>query len=241
MKINLHNHSNYSDGLFSVEAILHNADRLGIGMVSITDHNEIRGSLEALKAASSYKVIVIPGIELFFWYMGKITELLVYFRKSDEILGFYNEFLSNKFIPTVKKPEELAVLVKKYNGMAIMPHPLAHKGCLRNKFDYPTINLEEKNTMTIDAKGSVNSKCFGGADLHLYKNSMKCFTEVVGNPTVDDLFNGNFESKAVDNCRMSPLKRNFQRTMITPLDIKYLTLQLVRKKIFNKGFIKPYI
>jgi asparagine synthase (glutamine-hydrolysing) len=45
MIYDLHLHSNYSDGLMSVETIFQKAKELNISVV-ITDHNEIRGSIE---------------------------------------------------------------------------------------------------------------------------------------------------------------------------------------------------
>ena len=61
----LHLHSLYSyDGTASVPAILRRAKQIGLDVIAITDHDEIKGSLKALELASAYGLEVIPGIEI---------------------------------------------------------------------------------------------------------------------------------------------------------------------------------
>lgn len=66
-KINLHIHSNYSDGFHSVKRILKEADKLGFEYIAITDHNEIKGSLKAIEKTKTHRVKVIPGLNYFFY------------------------------------------------------------------------------------------------------------------------------------------------------------------------------
>jgi hypothetical protein len=62
----LHIHSTYSwDGTARVEEILdHAAHRAGLDIIAITDHDEIRGSLEGRELAHKYGLEVIPGMEV---------------------------------------------------------------------------------------------------------------------------------------------------------------------------------
>ena len=58
--VDLHFHSNYSDGYNSIPAIVEKALELGIG-IALTDHNEIRGAVEL---SAHRDVFSIPGIEI---------------------------------------------------------------------------------------------------------------------------------------------------------------------------------
>lgn len=61
----LHIHTIYSyDGTASVPAVLSHAQRIGLNVIAITDHDEIAGSLKALELAPKFGVEVIPAIEI---------------------------------------------------------------------------------------------------------------------------------------------------------------------------------
>jgi len=64
LKLDLHVHSMYSeDGEGSPKEIIKNLKKKGISGVSITDHNTVKGSIQALKVAPK-DFLVIPGIEI---------------------------------------------------------------------------------------------------------------------------------------------------------------------------------
>ncbi|MFH1420772.1 MAG: PHP domain-containing protein [Candidatus Aenigmatarchaeota archaeon] len=67
----LHCHSYYSkaltvkvEGLNSPEELVKRASAVGLNVLALTDHDEIRGVKEALKAGKKYGVTVIPGEEI---------------------------------------------------------------------------------------------------------------------------------------------------------------------------------
>lgn len=61
----LHMHTIYSyDGTASVSAVLKRAKQIGLDVIAITDHDEIKGSLKALELAPKYGIEVIPGVEV---------------------------------------------------------------------------------------------------------------------------------------------------------------------------------
>ena len=84
-KAQLHIHSNYTDGLYSVETILKEAKKRKFDIISITDHNEIRGTIRAFELAKKYDLLVIPGIELYFKIDNRIYDLLVYFKEIENV------------------------------------------------------------------------------------------------------------------------------------------------------------
>ena len=60
-----HIHSYYSfDSLNKPLEIIKTALKKGINAISVTDHNTIKGSLEAKKLSKEYNILVITGIEL---------------------------------------------------------------------------------------------------------------------------------------------------------------------------------
>src|SRR5271157_1826283 len=61
----LHIHTLYSfDGTSTVSAVLKKAVEVGLDVIAITDHDEIRGALEAEERAPLYGIEVIPGSEI---------------------------------------------------------------------------------------------------------------------------------------------------------------------------------
>ena len=64
MKIDLHIHSNYSDGQMTLPEIFKEASERGITALSITDHDSIDGQAEAKRLASRYNIRYIVGLEL---------------------------------------------------------------------------------------------------------------------------------------------------------------------------------
>ncbi len=62
--IDLHLHSTYSDGTFSPIELVRMASAKGISAVSITDHDTVDGTEDALREGSTCGVRVIPGVEL---------------------------------------------------------------------------------------------------------------------------------------------------------------------------------
>jgi predicted metal-dependent phosphoesterase TrpH len=61
----LHMHTIYSyDGTASVPAVLARAKQVGLDAIAITDHDEIKGSLQAFDLAPKYGIEVILGLEI---------------------------------------------------------------------------------------------------------------------------------------------------------------------------------
>lgn len=122
----LHSHSIHSDGNASVKTLLRVA-RLRKIAFSITDHNEIKGSLIASRQK---KVKVIPGVEVTS-NMGR--DLLCYFYDFRDLRLFYakyvmknkinhNPFSLDRSLLRLSE-EELIEGSRDFNGVISMPHP----------------------------------------------------------------------------------------------------------------------
>lgn len=62
--IDLHVHSNHSDGLDSPEALVKRARAKGISAIALTDHDSMEGVTEARNAGRHFSVEVVPGVEI---------------------------------------------------------------------------------------------------------------------------------------------------------------------------------
>lgn len=102
----LHIHSIYSyDATTTVRAVLKQAADVGLDVIAITDHDEVRGSLEAQQLAPMYGIEVIPGVEV----STSDGHLLALFITTQPPAGM-------SLIDTL-------IHIGKQGGVAIAPHP----------------------------------------------------------------------------------------------------------------------
>lgn len=64
MKIDLHTHSTFSDGTDTPTMLVANAQKAGVGVVALCDHDTFDGLSEAMEMGRRIGVRVIPGIEI---------------------------------------------------------------------------------------------------------------------------------------------------------------------------------
>ena len=64
-KVDLHIHSNASDGQLSPSEVVHKSAEQGLSVIALTDHDTVNGIAEALEAAQAYpRLTVIPALEI---------------------------------------------------------------------------------------------------------------------------------------------------------------------------------
>jgi predicted metal-dependent phosphoesterase TrpH len=186
----LHIHTLYSyDGTASVPAVLAQAKKVGLDVIAITDHDEIRGALKALELAPRYGIEVIPGIE--------IT------TAEGDLLAFHVTEKIPRGLPlidTVRSVHELG-------GFCVAPHPMAGGfgmkslsaysilRALRNSEVAQTlIGIETYNATTIDRMGNhyatilaqhVDLAKLGNSDAHIIKAIGLAATEFEGDTAKD--------------------------------------------------------
>lgn len=64
MKIDMHLHSNYSDGSFSPYALVDEAKKIGLDVISLTDHDTINGVVIAMAYGEEKAIKVLSGVEI---------------------------------------------------------------------------------------------------------------------------------------------------------------------------------
>ena len=79
--IDLHIHSNYSDGSDTIEQILQQAQALKLNQIAITDHNTLEGALYA-KSFNLNTLELITGIEISCDFNNQELHILGYFPSS---------------------------------------------------------------------------------------------------------------------------------------------------------------
>jgi predicted metal-dependent phosphoesterase TrpH len=62
--IDLHTHSNYSDGSLSPAALVERAAAAGVEVLALTDHDSVAGLDEAQRAANEQSLRLVPGVEI---------------------------------------------------------------------------------------------------------------------------------------------------------------------------------
>ena len=85
--VDLHTHSNKSDGSLSPTELIDYAVEKGLSAIALTDHDTTDGIKEALKAAEGKNIEVIPGIEFSSEYEGQ----------DIHIVGLYIDYESEFF------------------------------------------------------------------------------------------------------------------------------------------------
>jgi DNA repair ATPase RecN/histidinol phosphatase-like PHP family hydrolase len=126
IRADLHIHSFGQDGSYDVsdtemlpERIVDEAIKCDLGIISITDHNEIANSFKAIKYSENKPIFVIPGIEI----CTIQGHLLAYFGTYNDLNRFYKKLT----IPDDKKIckeglERCLDFVQENNGIGILAH-----------------------------------------------------------------------------------------------------------------------
>lgn len=113
-KVDLHSHTNYSDGFHSPGELVHKAREVGIDILSITDHDSVNAINEARKIGKKLGIEIIPGVEISSDLRGAEVHILGYFIDTDnKELEHYLEFFREERILRASR------IVNKLNNLGI--------------------------------------------------------------------------------------------------------------------------
>ncbi|OIO02262.1 hypothetical protein AUJ67_03000 [Candidatus Desantisbacteria bacterium CG1_02_49_89] len=90
-KVDLHVHTNKSDGTFSPEEAVDYACTLGLSAIAITDHDTVLGIQPAMVRGDKYGIEIIPGIEISAEWVENGVELEVH------MLGYFIDHRNSGF------------------------------------------------------------------------------------------------------------------------------------------------
>ena len=123
MKVDLHIHTIYSDGVFSPERIVDTAIEAGLDAIAITDHDNVLAYPIAVDYAkkianSGGKTLeILPGVEINTIYKGTEIHILVYFMDRDNT--DFQTMLKSQQKARVEQTEEILHLLNKKEGIHI--------------------------------------------------------------------------------------------------------------------------
>lgn len=105
MKIDLHNHTNYSDGVCTPFELIELAEKNNVDIFALTDHDSVFGCEEILKLSKKSKVKVILGMELSTDYKGESIHIVCLFKNNiipKKMLEFSKDNLEKRQIRAIK-------------------------------------------------------------------------------------------------------------------------------------------
>lgn len=162
--IDMHVHSNHSDGSFSVETLIKRAKYMGLQLFSITDHDTVTSQYEAVKLSKELKLNYITGVEI-----------NVVYPQLMDILGYGIDIYNEEFIEFLNKIKLFRKLRNKK-----MVELLAEEGYdlsfdeLEEKYDSSTIGRPHIARILIKkGYGSSVTQLMNG----LLSRDKKCFVE----------------------------------------------------------------
>lgn len=155
MLLDLHIHSKYSfDSVLSIPKIIRLAKRRGLNGIAITDHNTIRGGLEADRINRDPDFLVIIGAEI----STEAGDVIGLFLKEE-----IQERYSDRVIDEIHRQGGVVVLPHPYKGHALKDE-LLRKVDLIEGFN-ARIN-EEYNEKAVKLAHQWNKPIIAGSDAH---------------------------------------------------------------------------
>ena len=120
--IDLHTHTNYSDGTWDVKTLLENAEKIGVKLLSITDHDSVKAHIELQNCDYStiFSGKIISGGEFNCVFNNTKIELLGYnfnINKMDEWIS--NVYVEEKIIPNLMQEFELLMSACHKNNVQV--------------------------------------------------------------------------------------------------------------------------
>ena len=153
--VDMHFHTEHSDGRNSIKKIVKRAHELGIG-IAITDHNEIKGALEINKHKN---VLSIPGIEI---TTKEGPHLLVYFYDVKSLKKFFHTaikpHMGSDLMSSIQLGiEEVIKRARSYKTVIICAHPYsaAYTGICNSQFP---LQLRERVLKLVDGVEVLNAE-----------------------------------------------------------------------------------
>ena len=123
MKVDLHIHTTYSDGVFSPEKIVDTAIDAGLDAIAITDHDNVLAYPIAVsyakKIANSGKkqLEILPGVEINTIYKNTEIHILGYFMNRED--SDFQAMLKSQQKARIEQTEQILHLLNKKEGIHV--------------------------------------------------------------------------------------------------------------------------
>lgn len=118
MSIDLHVHSLFSDGTYTPYELVRMAKRNGLTAISITDHDTLSGTAQAIEAGKKFDIDVVSGIEL------SVNHRDIYMH----FLGYFIDYTSKELRTKIAKLQTArearnAKIIKNINDLGMLVTP----------------------------------------------------------------------------------------------------------------------
>ena len=140
--VDLHVHSNKSDGTFTPSELVDYAVEKGLTAFALTDHDTIEGVNEALLASEGKPVTVLPGVEFSTEYEGKDIHIvgLMIDPTCPAILNKMQEFVDSR---TLRNQKMCAALQNAGIDVSYEKLTAAHPGAVITRAHYAKYMMKE--------------------------------------------------------------------------------------------------
>lgn len=108
--IELHCHTTYSDGTLTPGELVAAAVKAGVVALAITDHDTVSGWDEALTAAESHELEIVPGLELSTVHNDRSLHILGFYPDAEKLRGELHERVEGRKRRAAQMVEKLAEL-----------------------------------------------------------------------------------------------------------------------------------
>jgi len=164
----LHMHTTYSDGRYSPEELCEKALSKNLDIIAITDHDTLGDVKTYLKLQETYRLNIIPGIEVSSVYDEKSVHVLGYFNASNVPVKAFKKYTKDLqkrrlkrmhlILDNLKKHYEIDIsyqdVVNEASGMIARPH-IAR--VIMKKYPEYTIESLFKGPLSDQSKAYVQS------------------------------------------------------------------------------------
>lgn len=118
--IDLHTHTNYSDGTWNLRKLLEEAEKVNVEVLSITDHDTVNSyeKLEKINIRDIFKGKIVPGVEFSTVFDGVMFHLLAYKFDYKKLNNFICENYEKRK-PNLKKEFDYMIKSCKRNNIKI--------------------------------------------------------------------------------------------------------------------------
>ena len=176
--IDLHTHTNYSDGTWNVKKLLHEAEKSKIEVLSITDHDNVKAHIEIPNNDYSdiFSGAIINGVELNVIAYGIKIEILAYNFDVNIIDNWCEKSYNNSY----SKKE----LLKQYRQIITSA---TERGIVFDKIDYLLNEWPIKKAYYEIKKNEVNKKYFNEKEWNDMNYFIRCASSNADFPVFLDL------------------------------------------------------
>ena len=183
MKIDLHNHTYYSDGILSPLELLRHAKERNVDIMAITDHDSVFGCEEIYELSKEYGIKVIKGMELSTYYDNKPIHIVCLFKNNiipEDMIKFSkenDESRRNRAIRMMENVRDIYNLKVDIDGLLKENKIITRANMLRNIARCNNLtNKEAAIYVNNDSKAYIPSSKLSVADGLKIAKAAGCFT-----------------------------------------------------------------